>query len=314
MREIITVLMGILLLVLCVVVLSGNYFFNRVITRKGIAANVEQLQNADGVPDFLDFTRLMDKEWWERNNAQRVFIESQDNLRLSGLYVKNHGGNNKVAILVHGYSASAKSMVLYAPTYYNMGFDVLAVDNRAHGESEGKYVGMGYLDSKDLLNWIDEVIKRKGDDCQIVLHGVSMGATTVDSMADKGLKNVKAIISDCAYDNAEAIYTHLMKVEYGLGKFPLVNALNVVCKIRAGYYLSDANIISNVANSQVPILYFHGNEDTFVPVSMSKKLYAATPKHLRDICIVDKAGHGAAIIVENENYINRMKAFVEKLI
>lgn len=113
MREIITVLMGILLLVLCIVVLSGNYFFNRVITRNGIAANVEQLQNADGVPDFSDFTRLMDKEWWDRNNAQRVFVESQDNLRLSGLYVENPGENNKVAILVHGYSASVKSMVLF---------------------------------------------------------------------------------------------------------------------------------------------------------------------------------------------------------
>ena len=86
----------------------------------------------------------------------------------------------KLFICVHGFTGSGKKdFASLARTYYLNGYNVLLVDNRRHGQSEGKYVGFGVLDRLDLRNWVKYVINRFGSNVQIFLHGISMGAATV---------------------------------------------------------------------------------------------------------------------------------------
>ena len=260
----------------------GNYFYNYALTREGVEKNMSKLENSEGMPDFDDFKKSLDPEWWNKHNTERISIESFDGLKLSALYVKNKIETNKIVIFSHGYSANASSMILYAPTYYDLGYDIISVDNRAHGKSEGNVIGMGYFDSSDMLRWINKAIDIKDDECEIVLHGVSMGASTMCSVSNKDIeKNVKCIISDCAYDNAEDIYIHLLKSEYNLPKFPIINALDIICKFRGNYFLSNVDITNSVANSKVPILFIHGSEDTFVPVYMGK-IYIIRHQRIKD--------------------------------
>lgn len=276
---------------------------------------MNKLENSEGMPDFDEFKKSLDPEWWNKHNVERISIESFDGLKLSALYVKNKVETNKIVIFSHGYSANASSMILYAPTYYDLGYDIISIDNRAHGKSEGNVIGMGCLDSKDMIGWINKAIEIKGDDCKIVLHGVSMGGTTVCSVSNKDVdKNVKAIISDCAYDNAEDVYTHLLKNEYNLPKFPIINALESVCKIRGKYLLSDVDITSSVSNSKIPILFIHGSEDTFVPLYMTENLYNATPQDKRELFIVEGASHAASIIINRDEYIKKITDWINKYV
>lgn len=59
-------------------------------------------------------------------------------------------------------------MLCYTSYYYNKGFNILSVDNRCHGKSEGKYLGMGYLDHFDILKWIDKSKELLGNDCNLM--------------------------------------------------------------------------------------------------------------------------------------------------
>ena len=304
-----------IIVALLVIFIVANYFYNYALTRKGVEKNVEKLASSDGMPNFDDFRSAIDHEWWSKHNTRRITINSFDGLKLSALYVKNEAYTNKIVIFSHGYSATAASMVLYAPTYYELGYDIISVDNRAHGESEGNVIGMGNFDSDDMMRWINKAIELKGSECKIVLHGVSMGATIMCSVSDKGIdKNVKAIISDCAYDNAENIYTHLLKSEYNLPKFPIINTLELVCRLRGKYYLNDVDVISNVSNSKIPILFIHGSEDTFVPLNMLENLYNATPEDKRDILIIKGGSHAASIIVNKDEYTKKVGYWINKYV
>ena len=309
------IILIILLIILGGSVIAGNYFYNYALTRVGVESNINKLQSSEGMPNFDDFKKSLDPKWWDNHNSERITIESLDGLKLSALYVKNEIETKKVVVFSHGYSASANSMILYAQTYYDLGYDIISVDNRAHGQSEGDVVGMGYFDSKDIIKWIDKAIDLKGQDCDIVLHGVSMGAATMCSVSDNDIdKNVRCIISDCAYDNAENIYTHLLKTQYNIPKFPIINMLNIICKIRGGYFLSNINVTSSVMNSKVPILFIHGSNDDFVPAYMAQNLYNATPQDKRDIYIVDGASHAASVMVDKDGYIKKITGWIERYI
>ena len=63
---------------------------------------------------------------------------------------------------------------------------MLLIDERAHGESEGTYIGFGTMDRLDGMEWVKWMIDKIGDDAQILLHGNSMGGATVCMMS--GLK------------------------------------------------------------------------------------------------------------------------------
>ena len=76
-------------------------------------------------------------------------------------------------------------------------------DARAHGKSEGEYIGFGVLDRFDAKKWIDYAIERFGENVNIFLHGESMGGATVLMAGGLNLpKNVKGIISDCPITSA----------------------------------------------------------------------------------------------------------------
>ena len=100
----------------------------------------------------------------------------------------------------------------YARAYQEQGYNTLQPDNRAHGQSEGNYIGMGYLDQYDVLSWIGYILE-KDSEAEIVLHGVSMGAATLMMLSGQENipDNVKVIIEDCGYTSAKDYLTWKLK-------------------------------------------------------------------------------------------------------
>ncbi|NOU73800.1 alpha/beta fold hydrolase [Paenibacillus sp. LMG 31458] len=155
-----------------------------------------------------------------------------------------------------------------------LGFNVLIPDARGHGRSEGHYIGFGWPERKDYVQWIDKVIEHMGEQSKIVLHGVSMGGATVMMTSGEALPpNVKAIVEDCGYTTAKDQLAYQLKRMYRLPIFPLLHLTSLLTKLRAGYFFGEASALDQLQKSKTPMLFIHGDADLFVPTDSDQVRY-----------------------------------------
>lgn len=239
-----------------------------------------------------------------------IVILAKDGIKLSGKEILSKKVSHRWAILVHSYRTDFSFVEPYARKYQEKGYNTLSPDNRAHGASGGKYIGMGYLDQYDILRWIDYILE-KDPEAEIVLHGISMGGAALMMLSGQENlpENVKAIIEDCGYTSAKDYLTWKLKQKFGMPAFPVIPIANIAFKISAGYYMEEASAIEGVKNSNVPILFIHGTEDMTVPVEDVYRLYEAAmcPKELY---IAEGAGHGEALWIDENKYWNQVFLFI----
>ena len=185
---------------------------------------------------------------------------------LRGWYYPQGGEGKRIAFLLHGYrSHHAEAAGFYRDYYASRGIDLFCCDNTAHGESEGHLIGFDVFESEDCLRWVDALIARFGSDVQIILHGFSMGASAVLKASSRCPEQVRFLVSDSAFVSAE----ELLKGSFGL-LYPGYRALN---RLIAGYDLRKTDVRPDLAASDKPILFVHGQEDRNVPFSSSQRLY-----------------------------------------
>ncbi|MEG0772809.1 alpha/beta hydrolase [Clostridium sp.] len=302
----------IIAIALIVLIFAGNYFYNFGVLRrkKEFLKGNPDLENDDYAKDWADSRVWFDGKTWED-----ITMKSYDNLTLFAKYLKAPKDTDKIAILVHGYSGKGSGMAFIAQHYHEtLGYNVLMPDLRGHGQSEGNYIGFGWHDRKDLIKWINYVIESHGENSQIILHGISMGAATVLMTSGEELpSNVMCSISDCAYTSAKDILIFQMKKMFKIPSFPLIQVTSLICKLRAGYCFGEASAVKQVEKTKKPILFIHGSEDKFVPTKMVYPLYEASTME-KELFIVPKAGHGYAYWVDKKGYESEMMKFMSRYI
>lgn len=245
--------------------------------------------------------------WWEKVKLEKVQVTSFDGLKLVGHYLNED--SSKTVIIFHGFGGSYLEMQPYCQFFSEKNFNVLAVDARAHGESEGNCVGFGWLDRLDVLEWV-KFVNQKTPNSKILLFGLSMGGATVCmASGEKGLKNVVGIISDCAYDNANRQIDFLLQTRKHLKIFK--KHLYSYAKRLYGLDLIEADATKQVKKTEVPILYIHGGADDFVPPDNMRNLYNSTPQNKRDFFVIDEAGHGLAYAVGGVLYEKKVMDFLK---
>lgn len=310
MREILVgILLFAVLLVACSVFVS-EYLFKIIIYRQ---KNSSSQKDIDAVASWYRHYPIAKegRRWLEGMPYINVYIKSFDGLRLYGALLENY--SDKIVICVHGFTGSGKKdFASLAQAYYKNGYNVLLVDNRAHGQSEGKYVGFGVLDRLDLRNWVKYVINRFGSNVQVFLHGISMGAATVLMASSIMPKNVRGIIADCGFTSVYEIFEYVLKRDYHLPKFPIIYLTNIMSKIRAGYGYKDVNTTAEIARSDIPILFIHGENDEFVPLWMTMKNYSHC-KAYKELFIVRESEHAESHYIDKKGYERRILTFIEKI-
>lgn len=287
----------------------ASYFFRRTMIRSN--AKRERTQKMAGTDWDLYIPKIHEcKEWLAEQQQDEVWITSEDGLKLHGTFFSN-GLSKKVVLCFHGYTSEGMNdYSTLAKFYLEQGFCLLIVDERAHGKSEGTYIGFGCLDRRDAKLWIDYAIERLGEDCQILLHGDSMGAATV--LMTTGLKlpkQVKAAISDCAFTSAWDVFSAVLKNMYHLPPFPIMQIANRMVKKRAGYELDECNARNEVKKAEIPILFIHGDSDTFVPCDMVYELYESCASD-KELLIIEGAGHVEACYKNPEKYEGAIRSFI----
>lgn len=238
------------------------------------------------------------------------WLMSADGLRLHATWFPQ-GECKKIVICFHGYTSQGMKDYLGLSGYYlKNGYSMLLVDERAHGESEGKYIGFGCLDRIDALKWINWVLRKCGENVEILLHGTSMGGATVLMMSSLELPaQVKGIVSDCAFTSPKEVFSHVLKSMYHLPAFPVMNISDFLNKRLAGYGLDECNAAREVKKAKVPILFIHGSGDTFVPYSMCETMYencASSKKKL----IIEGAAHAECYYKDTDAYENALTEFI----
>lgn len=278
------------------------------ITEESYAAQVQTSDIKENRQSSIQET----KEWLSGAASQKRSIESFDGYRLIAEEFPAQEESHKWVLLLHGYTGWKEEMYPFALWYHNQGFRVLVPDLRCQGESEGDFIGMGWTDHFDGMQWIQEILKQDSD-AEIVLHGQSMGASTALIMSgDVSLsEHVKAVVSDCAYTDAYSMFGDKAKAWFGLPAFPLVDSACLMLRLRGGYDLKDASALAAVEKSHVPTLFIHGDSDAMISVQMTRELYEAASCE-KEILIVKGAGHAQSQDKDPDTYYGTIENFLDR--
>ena len=265
------------------------------------------LREADPAP--LVRMRFDTKSYMDALESERLTLISHDGLKLSARFFPN-GDTKKVAVILHGWHSFpwwdfGKSFDIL----YNAGYAVLAVSQRAQGESEGKYLTYGAKESDDLIGWLKLLIDRLGEDVRIAIMGVSMGAATVLIATGKALpKQVKCAVSDCAFTSALDQFKATTK-----NRFPVSRRLGeFYARTLARMRYSDARPIDAVRRTKIPTLFLHGDADTFVPYPMMQQLFEASAAPEKSMWTSPNAVHAEAAMTNPEQYADAVLPFLNR--
>lgn len=239
---------------------------------------------------------------------EAVSIRSFDGLTLTGkLYEYAPGA--PIELMFHGYRGDAeRDLCGGVQRCFALGRSVLLADQRCCGGSDGTVITFGIHESKDCHSWLEYLVNRFGPERKIILTGISMGAATVVMAAGKPLpENVIGVLADCGYSSPKAIIQDVirqMKLPPKLC-YPFVK---LAARIYGGFDLEADSPLEAVRSCKVPIIFYHGEDDVFVPCHMSQAVFDACPSR-KQLITVPGAGHGLAYPVDPERYLHSLRQF-----
>ncbi len=259
---------------------------------------------------ILEMIRKLNGEPYER-----VYITSEDGLRLAGRYYFRRDGAPLI-LCFHGWRGTpSRDFSGGASFYLARGFNVLLIEERGQCSSEGHTITMGVMERRDCLRWIDYALERFGPDSELMLAGISMGAATVLMASGMELPaNVKGIVADCPFTTPLAILTKVcaeFRLPPAVSRPLLIGAARLFGRFDAADPEADA--AAAVKRSRTPILLIHGEDDRFVPCDMGRAIAAANPEMV-ELHTFPGAGHGLSFLVDRPRYEALVGAFCGRVL
>ncbi len=252
------------------------------------------------------------RQWLQEQPYKDVWIDSFDGLRLHARFYE-HPDARGVLVGFHGYrSSSVRDFASACSFYSDHGFSLLLPDQRASGQSEGRYITFGVKESRDARAWC-EYAGQLCPDVPAVLAGISMGASTAMMAAELLPENVKAIISDCGFNTPWGQLAHVAKQNYGKAAVALVPGVDLWCRAVGGFGLLDEGSARSLSHSKLPVLFIHGVSDDLVPCKTSKKIRRACAGPTKGFYVLG-AGHGMSYLVDTEGYRKAVSEFLDEYV
>ena len=296
---------GIVLVLLVVAVVGGSFYM----LSYSLAPDAER-QSTDMYlqRQFKDYPET--RAWVDslrRANALRdTTITMPTGERHRGYYI--HHGGQKTAVVVHGWRDCAVRYFFLARMYERVfGYNVVVPNLHAHGPSDGDAIQMGWLDRKDVMEWM-----RAFQTDTMVVHGVSMGGATTMMLSGEtmpsGVRDVR-FVDDCGYTSVWDEFGGQLKEQFGLPPFPLMYSTSLLCKLRYGWSFGEASALDQVRKCRYPMLFIHGEKDTFVPTAMVQRLYEAKPGD-KELWIAPGSGHARSFYDHPLEYTMKVGQFL----
>ena len=310
MPEFLIILLSAILLAVILVFLTSFICFMRVFyfkKRKPLGEDEYEIPKGDIYEVFRD-----DMINWVKKARSMPYedfeIESYDGLKLRGRYYEYAKGA-PIELMFHGYEGNGeRDLSGGIERCFALGRSSLIIDQRASGRSEGHVSTFGIKERRDCRSWIDFAISHFGDDVKLGITGVSMGAATVIMTAGESLpENVKFVLADCGYSSAKEIISKVID-ELKLPSKLVYPFVRLGGKIFGGFDLEETSPIQAVKETEIPIIFVHGDTDDFVPFAMSQAMFDACTNEKKALITIPNAGHGLAYPVAREKYIEELRA------
>ena len=303
--------------IVCVVTVISGFFLSRDLMirgRNGDRQCLKDMVSASNVLSNREAEVAKANSWLQSVKGSKITLEADDGkILVARKYVKDEN-DNRWAVVLHGYGDDMEDVYDIAMHYSDAGYNVLLPDLRAHGESEGAFYGMGWLDRLDIINWID-VILEENPSANVVIHGIDMGADAALMLSGEPIKsNIKAIVAEGAYPTAWDVVKEEYKTRHPkLPTFPFLYMINPVMKVWAGYSLTEADAVKQVKKTNVPILLIAGNNDTYVDSDMTNELDQAIASS-HEVFTIANGAHGDCRYADSEAYYDKVFQFTENYV
>ena len=242
---------------------------------------------------------------------ESITIQSHDGLKLHGRYYHLRDGA-PIEIICHGYrSHPYRDCSGGHSLSRKLSYNALVIDQRAHGESEGKVISFGVKEREDCLRWANYVDERFPN-TPIILSGLSMGAATVLMVSELDLpKSVCAIIADSPYSAPGAILEKVCHTRH----YPMMLCrpmLYFAARFWGKFNLKACTAKDAVRHSKVPVLLIHGEDDRLVPWTMSQEISVACASPVT-VEIFPDAGHGLCYVNDPRKYEQAVVSFLQTI-
>lgn len=300
------VLTAIMLLFILPLIIIANYIFNQQMVR----TSKDKWKRGCSALDNEEQVKMYDLglEWAKENETKKIEVDIyNEKLHLFGEYFDF--GSKKCAIILQGRTESLWYSYYYAKPYQDLGYNILVVDSRAHGLSDGKYNCAGLKEYRDILAWT-KYIKEKYNIEKFILHGICIGsATALYAITNDKDNYYEGIVADGMYTNFyETFKRHML--EDGHHIHPFIDVMMVIMRIRAGVDIKRKGPIKSLKNLTKPILFLYSKEDKFSIPEKAQLLYDITPGE-KEIVWFEKGAHSHIRINNQERYDNSIKEFVK---
>lgn len=276
---------------------------------KSVKPSDKDKLRGSGTLSAMEDTMQAAAEKLESSGCQTVTISAQDGTQLVGHW--HQAENPKRTILaMHGWRSTwARDFGVVSDFWHGSDCNVLYAEQRGQGESGGDYMGFGVVERHDCADWARWLSETLSKDVPIYLAGVSMGATTVLMAAGSDLPEaVHGIISDCAFTSPHGIWKHVMEHNLHLSYSLHKNIAGDIYQKKLNVDADSYTTLQAMESCKVPVLFIHGEDDTFVPAAMTQENFeaCAAPKYLM---IVPGADHGMSYFMDKEGYEKTVQSF-----
>lgn len=292
----------IILFLLLLVFLIGSILFH-IVCGRDLSPLIQKviltgMENAPELPSECS----AGEQFWKLAGKQAVTVTSYDGLKLFGEYYTQSDAERTI-LLAHGYRSSGLGDFGAAlPELAEMKCNILLIDQRACGKSEGRYICFGMKERYDVQTWCRWLTEEAGCRLPIFLDGISLGCSTVLMASDLELPaQVSGIIADCGYTGMKDIMTSVVSNLFHLPAGLIIPLLDLFVKMKVGMPMDAVSTLDCVAATSLPILFAHGEADHFVPVEMGKANYAACRSQKR-LLLSPNAAHGMSWLESRTEY------------
>lgn len=237
-------------------------------------------------------------------------ISSYDNYQIHATFIPSQDVTNRYVIISHGYGYNRMGSVKYVHLFRKMGYNCIIYDTRGHGENLRTTNLMGLIEHKDLLQVIEDTYRRYGSDIYLGLHGESMGSS-LSVMALSSKPEIKFLISDCGYADLTKILTRLMKQQNKLPAW-LIYPISIISKLRFGLLYQDVAPYKDLQNNEVPVLFIHGEEDSFILPEHAQIMFESDSGY-KALLLVPEAEHAKSLITDADGYYEKVNSFLQEI-
>ncbi len=262
--------------------------------------------------DVGTIRRLEQERGWES-----VRIAGADGTMLRGTYIEDSHSSHRTVILLHGLYQNRSMCLAYVPMYRNMGYNVLLIDQRGHGESGGGHTDWGLAETGDIDRWI-QWLHARDSAMAVGLHGVSLGAAMALLYAgtEEG-QHAAFVVADSSYGDIVSLGRDKLLAATGDKRaawgYDIVEVFfEGAMLVHTHRFLSQIEPVQAVRHMRAPVLFLHGDEDKLVPVQAVRTLFAACGSPDKEMYVFAHSPHAAGIETNHEEYRQAVTAFLQQ--